>query len=112
MLKCVFMKNNYEKNLGLTWKGTSENSSSPTNMENVLTRESPMWSKNFGFSSSSLVILASEWRRMKKPRPKAMMKREYQRRKVRKVVRTLKNMVEYMLHLEVKVFLKCCFGKR
>ena len=63
-------------------------------MEKVLTRERPMWSKNLGFSSFSSFISTSEWRRMKKPRPKAMMKREYQRRKVRKVVRTLKNMVE------------------
>ena len=71
------------KNLGLTWNGTSENSSSPTNMEKVLTMERPRWSKNFGFSSSSfsffIVLASSECRRMKKPRPKAIMKREYLR---------------------------------
>ena len=108
------------KNLGLTWNGTSENSSSPTNMEKVLTMERPRWSKNFGFSSSSssffIILASSECRRIKKPRPKATMKREYLRwkwvflrqylilrliiiskyhsRKVRKVVRTLKNIVE------------------
>ena len=45
--------------------------------------ERPRWSKNFGFSSSSfsffIVLASSECRRMKKPRPKAIMKREYLR---------------------------------